>query len=302
MQKENRLRWFIVIIVSVCIGITMGTLIGVGFVRMQRGSQRSERLPDLGPCSMKPEDFDAQIGDFGGSEIPEDLSKAVEMLRQTLSEECIDVIRSISEEEMKLMHLGLGSWIRSRWGLWSNTSASPLLKYFQGLGIYHPDDMSSIIIASLWRDVNNAPIDLDGQINNYKEYWKNIREEYQSGVGSEKRSYNVDLISGDLGHIYIRGINIPNIHDFMIPLIEESKARIEECWKNFPDTEGNSAVQTAIMVTVSIEGLVVNSDVIHSGLSGEHAICLAEAMIGAETTKHPEATYRIEVWSYKKGG
>ena len=39
------------------------------------------------------------------------------------------------------------------------------------------DDMSSIIITSYYRYLNNLPINLNEQVEYYKEYWKNINDE-----------------------------------------------------------------------------------------------------------------------------
>jgi hypothetical protein len=55
----------------------------------------------------------------------------------------------------------MGLTIRNCWGLWGH---SRLAKYFNELGIDHPDDMSGIILTSLWRELNHLPMDLAGQI------------------------------------------------------------------------------------------------------------------------------------------
>ena len=46
-----------------------------------------------------------------------------------------------------------------------------LVKYFNELGIYHPDDISSIILTSFHRKLNNKSIDLAKQVESYKKYW-----------------------------------------------------------------------------------------------------------------------------------
>ena len=42
------------------------------------------------------------------------------------------------------LHFGMGMWIRNNWGLWGH---SRLQKYFLKHGVWHADDMSSIIIG-----------------------------------------------------------------------------------------------------------------------------------------------------------
>ena len=62
-------------------------------------------------------------------------------------------------------HFGMGLWIRNNWRLWSG---SRLLKYFNELGIHHPDDMSSIILISYYRKLHNQDIGFKEQIDYYR--------------------------------------------------------------------------------------------------------------------------------------
>jgi hypothetical protein len=39
-------------------------------------------------------------------------------------------------------------------------------------GIFHPDDMSGIILDSFWRHLHSQPIKLEEQTAYYQEYWK----------------------------------------------------------------------------------------------------------------------------------
>lgn len=61
-----------------------------------------------------------------------------------------------------------------------------LYKWFAAKGIFHADDMSGIIFTSFERRLRNEPIDLDGQIEFYKNYWKDRAEAHgATGRGSE---------------------------------------------------------------------------------------------------------------------
>jgi hypothetical protein len=81
------------------------------------------------------------------------------------------------------MHFGLGLWMRNNWGLWKG---SRLSKYFNDLGIYHPDDMSGIILDSYYRNSTGKEIKLEEQIKYYQNYWKVARrpskDTYPNGV------------------------------------------------------------------------------------------------------------------------
>nr|WP_293311851.1 DUF6794 domain-containing protein [Pedobacter sp. UBA5917] len=72
------------------------------------------------------------------------------------------------------MHFSTGMWIRNKW-LWGNRNP-PLINYFKSLGLNHPDDISSVIITSLHRELNGKNIDLEGQIKVYLDYWKTISD------------------------------------------------------------------------------------------------------------------------------
>lgn len=101
--------------------------------------------------------------------IPKDLEDCFKELKKMLSPELIKEMKSGTEDDMIKYHRGLGMWMRNNWGLWSD---SRLKKYFNELEIYHPDDMSGIILDSFWRHLNNKPIRLEEQIKYYKDYWE----------------------------------------------------------------------------------------------------------------------------------
>ena len=71
------------------------------------------------------------------------------------------------------MHFSTGVWIRNEW-LYGNKD-SALVNYFNRLGIDQPNDMSTIILTSLHRKLNNLPINLEAQVNYFIEYWKPIK-------------------------------------------------------------------------------------------------------------------------------
>jgi hypothetical protein len=70
-------------------------------------------------------------------------------------------------------HFGGGMGIRNGWGLWAD---SDLAKHFKALGVWHPDDMSGIIFASVYRKVTGRNRDLEGQIKYYQDNWAKTLE------------------------------------------------------------------------------------------------------------------------------
>ncbi len=114
---------------------------------------------------------------------PKDVEEAVKHLIATLEPDFLDKARRTSEEEFAgLQQMELGLWMRNNWGLWEG---SHLRDYFNKLGIHHPDDMSSILLCSLWRKLNNIPIKLQDQIQCWKDWWQE-REKLEQQSGDEK--------------------------------------------------------------------------------------------------------------------
>lgn len=72
------------------------------------------------------------------------------------------------------LHTTVGLWIRNNW-IHGNRSPR-LVQFFDSLNFHHRDDMSSTILRSLHRKLNNKDIDLPGQIAEYEAYWKPIME------------------------------------------------------------------------------------------------------------------------------
>ena len=74
------------------------------------------------------------------------------------------------------MHHELGLHIRNTWNMWIETST--LHKWFNSdLGIHHPDDMSGIVLRSYYRYKIKEPIELEKQVQEYKDYWAENKDE-----------------------------------------------------------------------------------------------------------------------------
>jgi len=103
----------------------------------------------------------------GGIYVPKDLEDAFRELDHMLSPAFVAEFRGDSAAPIK-NHFGLGLWMRNNWGLWAG---SRLSNYFNCLGIFHPDDMSGVILDSYWLELNHRPINLQGQIAKYHAFW-----------------------------------------------------------------------------------------------------------------------------------
>ncbi len=134
----------------------------------------AKNLKNLSPEELqrlkkKPE-YDISTSEYiDGVYIPEDLQEAWIELDKSLSDEDHQGLKKIQEYEMANFHFSSGIGIRNSWGLWSG---SRLAKYFNEIGIHHPDDMSAIILDTFWCRINDKPLKLEQRITFYKQYWK----------------------------------------------------------------------------------------------------------------------------------
>jgi hypothetical protein len=100
--------------------------------------------------------------------IPKNLEECFQWLDEFLNDK--EYMFELTENSMVVeSHHGLGQSLRNNWKLWEK---SPLTEFFGKLGIFHADDMSGIIIRSYYRKSTGKPIDLEEQIKEYQDYWK----------------------------------------------------------------------------------------------------------------------------------
>ncbi len=139
---------------------------------------------------------------LSGIYIPQDLEDCFKQIDSFWSDSTKVKVKQKAEDEFTAnAHFALGMWMRNNWGLWKG---SRLSKYFNDKGIYHPDDMSGIILVSYHRYLNGKEISLQQQIDHHQIYWKVNKEPsaeiYPKG---EKRmefdtKYLYDLKDGEL--------------------------------------------------------------------------------------------------------
>jgi hypothetical protein len=123
-----------------------------------------------------------------GYYIPRDLDDALTEVDRIMGVKGRADVMKASESDMIQYHFGLGQWMRNYWGLWKGLR---LAQYFEQLGIHHPDDMSGIILDSYWRKIHGKPIDLEGQVRYYQDYWKKMKTDEkgeQDGAGNSHRA------------------------------------------------------------------------------------------------------------------
>lgn len=160
--------------------------------------------------------------------IPINLEDALNYMDCSWSEK--DKIFFRGQQEKNACFNGPGMGIRNSWGLWAGKNE--LVQYFNNIGIFHPDDMSSIILISFHRRLNGKEINLDEQVTKYTKYW----EEWDEKVNEIKEVYDelkigeVAIIYFDLIHVY-DSTSVPELCTLWPYLVEEWKEKGGEICK-----------------------------------------------------------------------
>ncbi|MFC5272314.1 DUF6794 domain-containing protein [Adhaeribacter terreus] len=105
---------------------------------------------------------------------PINLEEAVNQLKNIHHDTTKQKIFKMTESEFLAgSHMGLGMWMRNNWGLWKGKE---LAKYFNSIGIFHPDDMSGIILTSYYRELHEQNWKVEEQVQHYQDFWKKSNE------------------------------------------------------------------------------------------------------------------------------
>ena len=121
--------------------------------------------------------------------LPDNLDEAIEILKDFYSSK-LDEIKSLTEDSFSSSsHFGAGTFIRDSWFLWWHENHGykswpkekpKLIEFFNNLNIYHGDDISSIILISFHRSLNNKPINIEEQLKVYFNHWK--KQGFKDGI------------------------------------------------------------------------------------------------------------------------
>lgn len=96
---------------------------------------------------------------------------------------------TLEDNVLAMSHFSLGMWLRNNWYLWWSPilakqneekgypqTMPPIVKYFHdNWDITHADDMSSIIIRSYHRYLNQKDLKIEEQVKRYKAHWAKLK-------------------------------------------------------------------------------------------------------------------------------
>lgn len=117
--------------------------------------------------------------------MPRNINECFLVLDEIFSEskEDFEWFKSASDSDaVSGLHNGLGRWIRNTWGLWSKDTE--LYSVLNNMGLWHADDMSSIIITSYHKKITGKKLALKEQVQYYNDYWS----EYEKTNGPVKKT------------------------------------------------------------------------------------------------------------------
>jgi hypothetical protein len=105
--------------------------------------------------------------------VPTDLADAHRELLRLLRPEDLERIRSGTEANMVRYHRGLGAWLRHHWGFFRG---SRLADHLRSLGLFHPDDMSGLVLDTFWRSLHGLPLGVSERVAQAQDYWRAMQK------------------------------------------------------------------------------------------------------------------------------
>ena len=125
--------------------------------------------------------------------MPVDLDHAIVILTEIYASS-LETIGKMSEREfMSATHHSAGMAIRNAWKLWWSDDTSrgwsaikpQIVAWFNGIDIYHADDMSGIIMTSFHRSATGKSRDMEGQLKVYRKHW--LKQGFKDGIYDQNR-------------------------------------------------------------------------------------------------------------------
>lgn len=94
--------------------------------------------------------------------------------------EAVDLLNGLEESDKNFLkangsvsvHFGLGMWLRNNWSLWEKET--PIVLWFNKYGIYHADDISSIILEAFVAKLRDEQYDMQPTIDKFRKHWENM--------------------------------------------------------------------------------------------------------------------------------
>ena len=106
-------------------------------------------------------------------QIPKNFKESLMFLDSMINPKMREWIKCLPDGEFgSYVHHGFGRYLRNNWGLWGGLELAQSMN--KEMGIWHPDDMSSIILLSYQRKLKGEEIKIQEQIKFYQDYWAKV--------------------------------------------------------------------------------------------------------------------------------
>lgn len=116
-----------------------------------------------------------------GVYIPADLAESFSELNKLTSKDSRNKFKTQPEKNIhRKLYFSLGRWIRYNWGFREGSRLTAKLNRF---GVYHPDDMSEMIIRAYHRYLNKKDLELKDLVEGIKAN----REEIKAAEKAKKK-------------------------------------------------------------------------------------------------------------------
>lgn len=104
--------------------------------------------------------------------LEECIAELEKMYNQEVPQGAVSIKKMEEGDFLATSHHSLGRYLRNEWGLWKKGTA--LVVYFKKLGLWHPDDMSGLILCSFHRHLRGKPLEVEAQVAYYKAHWEKM--------------------------------------------------------------------------------------------------------------------------------
>jgi hypothetical protein len=134
-----------------------------------------------------------------GQNVPQNLEESLNYFEKNWTDSAKSSFKNKPEKDaVTKLHTTVGMWIRNNWIRQGNDS---LVIQFNKIGIYNPDDISSIILTSLHRKLNHKDLNVEKQAQHYIDYWKPLIEDDEKSKTIAFENYKKYKV-GDKINIY----------------------------------------------------------------------------------------------------
>ena len=134
--------------------------------------------------------------------LPSDINECIYQLDTCTNDTLKIWMKLLTQHEfVSKSHFGFGMYLRNYWGLWGNND---LVKFFNKFEIFHPDDMSGIILECFHQKVKNKNFDFKAQVDSCLVYWRIIKEKEENKAKIEKLEFDKTKLFVDSLHKKIK--------------------------------------------------------------------------------------------------